>query len=803
MSFSDNFNRSDSSLSVSPNWTTYDYDGNTVTAGNNDDFKFVNNKLVGGSHQLHAIARVNPSAETFADDQEATVYISDIVSSRAANGGRGGTNISRFNIVGVAVRVQDTGACYAAFIDAFSNEGLGGLLYIRFDENGDKEYYAIEPDYFPDSNTDPDHWSNAIGGDWTDTDAPNKLTLRVHGNVLTVLVNDVIQVIADMSQDKYSDISNDLLTDGQPGIYHEGYGHQGNMPLAHDFGMDNFSAVSHPAFIDDFSRDSNLSQSIETSSHWTSPLPGIMVENGAIDATKIENTGDTVNFIDIYAVSCIEPLNGANQKATLTNYTLEPYEENRISNVFPGVRIDSTTGAGYYMTCANDSGASTNLDISIIHYGGQAGATVPNSGNNTILAYQTLNDTGILPGDVVDLSIKADGDILTASVNGVDLLQATIGGNPYSTGAAYPSTNPRIDSGRPGIYGFNNETDPNPPPAIYFDEFVAYVYYDESTEDPGLPIQVYLRMVGDDNASNQELDIFNFAHSYIATDYTPSDPENDPPAMSMYDPYYSNGRYNYSVNDDYGTDFANTIFSGNGSHFNITVNKTIPPIMVKDNYYTVPGITYSDDTAWRSYMRAKLIVLPEGLSNHSNSLWVNNNINPKLSYRVLSSSGEVLNSNLTGHTQSPTSYALGYSAGGVPATKARTIDLNLSFLATNGEKYHPLKLPGADISVLRNDFSTQTFKDISNVIQINGGIKTANDEISCILEYPTGPNYVILEYTLTVNFYNTVTTEAVEQDFVFTQRVYAWPEQEVQSLQTINTPGTGDPDNLPDLPGGD
>ena len=217
MSFSDNFNRSDASLSTSSNWTTYDLVNNTIlTAGNNADFRFVNNKLVAGSLGTGgAVARVNTSAETFADDQEATIYISDIVSSRAANGGLGGNLISRFNTVGVAVRVQDTGACYVALVDAFSGDGLGGLYLVMFDENGDIEYHLLSPDDYPDSNTNPTHWSNAIasrnphGGDWTDTDAPNKLTLRVNGNVLTVLVNDLIQVTYDVSQYQYVD-SNDL-----------------------------------------------------------------------------------------------------------------------------------------------------------------------------------------------------------------------------------------------------------------------------------------------------------------------------------------------------------------------------------------------------------------------------------------------------------------------------------------------------------------------------------------------------------------------------------------------------------------
>lgn len=765
MSFSDNFNRSDASLSASPNWTTYDHEGNTVAVGNSSDFKFVNNKIVGGGHSYWSSARVNTSAETFADDQEATVYISDIVSSRAANGGRGGNLISSYNSVGVAVRVQDTGACYVAVVDAFSSEGLGGLWAYIPDENGDMEFHILDPfDNFANISTYPNHWSNAIGGDWTDTDDPNKLTLRVHGNVLTVLVNDVIQVIYDVSQNPYFD-SNDLLTSGQPGIYHEGYGHYGNnIPLEHDFGMDNFSAVSHPAFIDDFNRDSNASQSIESSPNWSSPVPGLKVKNGrvSLDELPIQTSGA------LLAISCLANLSGANQ---VVNYSYTTSNDNRIQ-VFPAVRVNPSTGACYYGAISLEHYAShpNAVATSIWHWDGT---------NHTLLtSYELVN--GISVGDTIDMTFRANGDVLTLLVNDAIINTVTIG-----------SVN-SIDSGSPGLTAANNAGDTST--TIGLDEFSAIMYYDDPVPFT-VNTEVYLSMVGRTTnlrftETDHDKNAFYSAEELVGNAFIPSDSDGDgdlsdePPALEVFDPYYSSGRYNYRDLDDWGTDFSDTIFSGSGIQFNLTPNKTLPPIVAKREGTTTDY----------SHSAFHLLVFPEGRNNHANTIYTNGS-SPSISYRILSSSGQVIDDSPDGYLTNPSYFGVSYQS--ILANKARHIYVETSFGGIAGlyDKYEDLNLPADDISVLKDDLSTQTFTSFTDV-------SSASDVFS-ILEYPSGPNYVILEYTITTGLFNTATTENTESTFVLTQRVYEDPNYSVANIQSINTPGTGDPDNLPELPGGD
>jgi len=762
MSFSDNFNRSDSSLSVSPNWTTYNTSGSASTiipAGNNADFRFVNNKLVAGSLGYGAVARVNTSAETFADDQEATVYISDIVSSRAANGGRGDNLISGFNSVGVAVRVQDTGACYVALVDPFSSEGIGGIWTFLSDENGDIEYHILEPDDFPDMNTYPNHWSNAIGGDWTDTDDPNKLTLRVHGNVLTVLVNDVIQVIYDVSQSPYMD-SNDLLTSGQPGIYYEGYGHQGgNVPLPYDFGMDNFSAVSHPAFIDDFSRDSNASQSIETSPYWSSPIPGLKVKNGRIssDETPIMTSGPFL------AVSCLANLSGANQVVSYT-HTLSDSDD---IGIMPALRVNPSTGECYEVFISN---SESNNVIASIWYQSSAGHTQMTSLKSV---------TGVSNGDTIDLVFRANGDILTLLINDAIIHTVTIG-----------SVN-RIDSGSPGLIGFNNIGDTSTTNGL--DEFSAIMYYDDPVPVTINP-EVYLSMVGrttnlHHSITDHDENAFYEAEELVGSTFIPSDLDGDgdlsdePPALGIFDPYYSSGRYNYRDIDEWGVDFSNTIFNGTGPGYNIfdlTPSKLLPPIVAKR-----AGTTNSE-------FGFHLLVFPEGRNNHANSIYVAGSA-PSISYRILNSSGQVIDDDPKGYPTSPSYYGVPYQS--IPANKARHIYVETSFYSVDSylvyDKYEDLNLPADDISVLKDDLSTQTFTSFTD-------LSSASD-VSSILEYPSGPNYVILEYTITTGFFNTATTEDTRSTFVLTQRVYEDPENSVANIQSINTPGTGNPDDFDDV----
>jgi len=748
MSFSDNFNRSDSSLSASANWTSIDYQGQTMSAGNASDFQFVNNKLVGGVSSAWALAYVNTSVDTFADDQEATVFISDIVSSRAAISGQ--SNLSSNNMLGVAVRVTSTGACYIASIDPFGN-GLGGLLYLP--KPGQGQYYL---DLLYDDYVDPSssHWSNAVGGSWTDTDAPNKLTLRVHGNVLTVLVNDVIQEIFDVTQTLGP---SELITSGQPGIYHEGYAGSYTANF-YDFAMDNFSAISNPPFVDDFSRDSNASQSIESSPNWVSPVPGLKVKNGrvALDELPIQASAPFLVF------SCLANISGANQ---VVNYSYTT-STNDLIQVMPAVRVNPSTGACYYAAITSSSGSNT-LTTAIFHSDG--------TNHNQMTGYSLVN--GVNLGDTIDISFRANGDILTVLINGSIAKTTNIGVN-------------RIDSGNPGIIAANNAGDTNT--TIGLDEFTATMYYDDPVVVP-IATEYYLSMVGrTTNLSNSITDhdenAFYEAEELVGSSFTPTDTDNDgdlsdePPALEVFDPYYSSGRYNYRVLGDWGTNFKDTIFSGSGSQFDLTPNKTLPPIVAKRS-----GTTNSESAF-------HLLVFPEGRNNHANSIYVAGSA-PSISYRILSSSGQLIDDSPDGYSSSPSYYGVPYQS--VPANKARNIYVQTSFGSIGGlyDKYEDLNLPADDITVLKDDLSTQTFTSFTD-------LSSASD-VSSILEYPLGPNYVILEYTITVGFFNTATTENTESTIVLTQRVYEDPENSVANIQSINTPGTGDPDNLPDLPGGD
>ena len=151
-----------------------------------------------------------------------------------------------------------------------------------------------------------------------------------------------------------------------------------------------------------------------------------------------------------------------------------------------------------------------------------------------------------------------------------------------------------------------------------------------------------------------------------------------------------------------------------------------------------------------------------------------------------------------GYLTTPFSFSVPYQS--IPANKAKGIYIATNFGAVAGlyDKYEDLNLPADDITVLKDDLSTQTFTSFTDV--------SSASNVSSVLEYPAGPNYIILEYTITVRFYNTATNENIESTIVLTQRVYEDPDNSVANIQSINTPGTQlgpGSEGFPDLPSGD
>lgn len=542
--FTDNFNRSDSGLSVSNNWSVWDHENqpviSTVSTPDGSDFKFVNNKLIGGSHSTWATARVNPSAQDFEDDQEASIYLTDMTSIRnyfAANPDIFG----EINALGVAVRVNNTGEGYVAVVDPIRGD-LGGLY--RTDDSGNID--SLYDDFIE---ADSGHWSTyrGIGNHWNYTDSPEKLTLRVEGNILTVLVNDRIVEVLDVTETSLP--SNKLLTRGQPGIYHEGYAYYGGYSTyPYDLAIDNFEAS---AFVQD---------------------------SGPI-------------------------------------------------------------GTQFFIRSVSRTGL-------------------------------------ILPSFEDDNSISLARDIL-------------------------------------------------------------------------------------------------------ANSYTSPGGEGDPPSIEVSDPYYASGRYDYSANDDYHTDFKDTIRDGNGENFYLSELELPPAVAFNSASY--------------NQYHVDLMLYPTGQIDELSSGW-----NPTttgqartLTANILDPNGNVINSDIYLGSTLNTLYSMSYA-----------YDLSFTIrtegvvdFATQKTKYDEFKLPAQPINVLMNDFSDQTFTSIYDVQE--------NDNVQCILSYPTTLNYVILELELKIPWSKPGNQQHVNKYYRFRQRLYDHPVQTEENLQSINTSGTGNPYNLPELPGGD
>ena len=538
--FEDNFNRSDNGLSVSSNWSVWDHDNDpiisTVSTPDISDFRFVNNKIVGGSHSAWATARVNPSAQDFENDQEASIYLTDMTSTKNSQGGFGN------NALGVAVRVNNIGEGYVAVVDPIRGD-LGGLYMVA-----DGDVHQLWGDDFiePDSG----HWSTYRDApnanvNWNYNDGPEKLTLRVEGNILTVLVNDQIEETLDVSE-RLS--SYQLLTRGQPGIYHEGFGHAGSSSLPYDLAIDNFYAS---AFVED---------------------------SGPI-------------------------------------------------------------GTQFFIR------------------------SVGRTGNNS----------------------------------------------------------------------------PN---------------------------------AEDENA-------IALARDLLANSYTSPGGEGDPPSIEVSDPYYASGRYDYSANDDYYTDFKDTIRDGNGENFYLSELVLPPAVAFKSGSYNQYHVDF--------------IIYPTGQTEELNGGWLATSLvdSRAVSANILDPNGNVLNSDIyLGSTLNPL-YTLGYAY-----EISFTVRLEgITDYIAQKTKYDELKLPAQPIKVLMNDFSQQTFNSIYDVQQ--------SDNVQCILSYPTTRNYVILELELKMPWYKTSTQETIPKYYRFRQRLYDHPDQTQENIQSINTVGTGDPNNLPELPGGD
>ena len=546
--FTDDFNRSDSGLSVSNNWSVWgdqDYQPiiSTVSTRDNDDFAFVNNKLVGGSHSYSAIARVNPSAQAFGDDQEASIYLTDMLSTKNYFAVQNNPdNIGTINALGVAVRVNNTGEGYVAVVDPIRGD-LGGLY---------RTYDSGIPEILYDDFIEPDsgHWSTYRGGgnNWNYTDGPEKLTLRVEGDILTVLVNDQIVEVVDVTEILSS---NKLLTRGQPGVYHEGFGHNSNGPITqYDLAIDNFHAS---AFVED---------------------------SGPI---------------------------------------------------------------------------------------------------------------------------------------GTQFFIRSIG----RTGGNSPS--------------------------------------DE-----------------DENA-------IALARDLLANTYTSPGEDGDPPSIEVTDPYYASGRYDYSANDDYYTDFKDAIRDGNGENFYLSELEFPPAIALKPGSY--------------NQYHVDLMLYPTGQIDELDGGWSPSapGHNRTVTADILDPNGNVITSRMNlGSTINQLFVMPSHGAYDISFT------VNLSGITdyvTQRTKYDDFKLPAQPITALMNDFSQQTFNAIYDVQQ--------NDNLQCIVSYPTTLNYVILELELKIPWYKASTQEHVDKYYRFRQRLYDHPDQVEANIQSINTPGTGDPNNLPELPGGD
>ena len=546
--FSDNFNRSDSGLSVSSNWSVWDYQHqpiiSTVSTPNNSDFRFVNNKLVGGSNGNWVMARVNTGAQDFEPDQEASIYLTDMTSSKNyVDYPNNPNNASSINAIGVAVRMNNTGEGYVAIVDPIRGD-LGGLY--RTDALG-----APAMLYDEDIEADSGHWSTYrdtpnTNVNWNYTDGPEKLTLRVEGNILTVLVNDAIEEVVDVTETSLP--PSKLLTRGQPGIYHEGYGHTGNSSLQYDLAIDNFYAS---AFVED---------------------------SGPI-------------------------------------------------------------GTQFFIRSVS------------------------------------------------------------------------------RTGSTYP-----------------NQEDANS---------------------------------------------IALARDLLANSYTSPGGEGDPPSIEVSDPYYASGRYDYSANDDYYTDFKDTIRDGNGENFYLS-ELELPPAVAFDS------------SSYNQY-HVELMLYPTGQIDELSSGW-----NPTttghartVTANILDPNGNVINSNIYLGSTLNTVYSMSYAYD--LSFTIRTEGIT-DFVAQK-TKYDEFKLPAQPINVLMNDFSDQTFTSIYDVQE--------NDNVQCILSYPTTLNYVILELELKIPWSRPGSTQPVNKYYRFRQRLYDSPVQTEENLQSINTAGTGNPYNLPELPGGD